>query len=232
MRGFHHAISCTHQRRPWRYPTRPVALSNLENLTLLQLTAHPYLKLSLLGEFMAASTNKRPSRKIISGCVYKDGATWTVQYGELRRGPGKPPKHEHLFKVAAEKIPYDALPSIKRHLKEHGHTHQGVYVAFDSMGCPRYIGRGNIFSRLEARKKAQPLELHYFSFYVVSQKQHEREVETLLIRAASFLLEFNDRKRRVGLSAGSINDYEPGTYFYERQYKRGKRKTMKSMKKT
>lgn len=172
---------------------------------------------------MTSAMNKKPSRKIISWCVYKDGTTWTVQYGELKRGKGRPPKEQHLFKVAGEKLPYDSLSTVKKHLVNKGHTYQGVYVAFDSMGCPRYIGRGNIFSRLEARKKAQPLELQYYSFYVVSQKQHEREVETLLIRAASFLLEFNDRKRRVGLSAGSINDYEPGMFFYERQHKKGKK---------
>ncbi|MGH9439461.1 MAG: hypothetical protein ACRD22_16625 [Terriglobia bacterium] len=167
--------------------------------------------------------NKRPSRKVINSCVYRDGSTWTVQYGELKRGKGRPPKEQHLFKVAAEKLPYDSLPSVKTHLKKEGHTYQGIYVTFDSMGCPRYVGRGNIFARLEARKKAQPLELQYYSFYVVSQKQHEREVESLLIRAASFLLEFNERKRRVGLSAGAINDYEAGMFFYERQRKRGKR---------
>jgi len=148
---------------------------------------------------------------------------WTLQYGELKRGRGRPSKEQHLFNVAAEKLPYDALPKVKAHLRSQGHTFQGVYVAFDSIGCPRYIGRGNNFGRLESRKKAQPLELQYFSFYVVSQKQHEREVETLLIRAGSFLLEFNDKKRRTGLSAGSIRDYEPGMYFYERQRRKGKK---------
>lgn len=108
---------------------------------------------------MAASTNKRPSRKIINECVYKDGTTWTVQYGELKRGKGRPPQEQHLFKVAAEKRPYESLSVVKKHLKACNHTYQGVYVALDSMGCPRYIGRGNIFARLEARKKAQPLEL-------------------------------------------------------------------------
>ena len=172
---------------------------------------------------MPATSNKKPSRKIISECVYKDDATWTVQYGELKRGKGRPTKERHLFKVAAEKLPYASLSKVKKHLRSKEHTYQGVYVAFDSMGCPRYVGRGNIFERLEARKKAQPLELQYYSFYVVSQKQHEREVETLLIRAASFLLEFNEKKRRVGLCAGSINDYEPGMFFYERQRKKGKK---------
>lgn len=168
-------------------------------------------------------SNKRPARKIITDAVYKDGSTWTVHYGELKRGRGRPSKEKHLFKVAAEKLPYDSLPAVKKHLQAQGHTYQGVYVAFDSMGCPRYIGRGNIFARLEARKKAQRLELQYYSFYVVSQKQHEREVETALIRAASFLLEFNERKKRIGISAGAINDYEAGTFFYERHYKRGKK---------
>jgi hypothetical protein len=41
------------------------------------------------------------------------------------------------------------------------------------MGCPRYIGRGRIFSRLVARQKAQVLELKYFSFCVVEEKKHE-----------------------------------------------------------
>ena len=79
--------------------------------------------------------------------------------------------------------------------------------------------RGAIFARLAARKKAQALELEYFSFYVVNEKKHEREIETLLIRAAAFLLEFNTRKKRVGIEAGSIHDYEAGTVFYQRQYK-------------
>jgi hypothetical protein len=98
----------------------------------------------------------------------------------------------------------------------------GVYVAHDSMGFPRYIGRGAIFTRLKARKDAQPLELTYFSFYVVSEKKHEREIETLLIRAAGPLLQFNTRKKRVNIIPGNIRDYEAGTFFYERQYKKGR----------
>ena len=147
--------------------------------------------------------NKRPSRKIITDCVFRDGVNWTVQYGELKRSQGRPSKEQHLFKVAGEKLPFESEDIQIRH---------------------HAIGRGNVFARLKARKKAQPLELHYYSFYIVSQKQHEREVETLLIRAASFLLEFNDKKRRVGLSAGAINDYEPGMFFYERQHKKGKKR--------
>lgn len=142
---------------------------------------------------------------------------------------GRPRKEaEHLFRIVGEKLPYEALKDVRNHVRiALGKAAQGVYVAHDSMGCPRYIGRGNIFQRLEARKKAQELELEYFSFYVVTEKKHEREVETLLIRAASFLLEFNTRKRRVGILPGNISDYEPGTIFYERHYKKGRRSAAK-----
>ena len=167
---------------------------------------------------------KSPFTKTIISKVFSDERQWTVHYGQLKRHQGNPGKAEHLFKVIGEKLPYNSLLKVKKHLKENGHSGQGVYVAHDSMGCPRYIGRGNIFLRLEARKKAQPLELEYFSFYVVSEKKHEREIETLMIRAAGFLLEFNDRKKRVGIARGGIQDYEAGTIFYERQYKKGKKK--------
>ncbi len=100
----------------------------------------------------------------------------------------------------------------------------GVYIAHDSMGVPRYIGRGQIFNRLMLRQKAQPLELVYFSFYVVSEKIHEREIETLLIRAASTQLHFNTRKKRVDIESGNIRDFEAGTLFYERQRIRGRKK--------
>jgi len=51
------------------------------------------------------------------------------------------------------------LSEVRSHLEGKGHTHQGVYVAHDSMGCHRYIGRGSVFHRLEARRKTQPPEL-------------------------------------------------------------------------
>jgi hypothetical protein len=86
------------------------------------------------------------------------------------------------------------------------------------MGYPRYIGRGNIRARLAARFNAQREELVYYSFYVVQDKIHEREIETLLIRAAGPLLDFNDKKKRIGIQAGSTMDFEAGTRFYERRY--------------
>lgn len=90
------------------------------------------------------------------------------------------------------------------------------------MGVPRYVGRGDIFERLKARKKAHEAELQYFSYYIIPDKKHEREIETLVIRAASPLLDFNERKKRTIISTGNVRDYEGGTFFYERQRKRGR----------
>jgi hypothetical protein len=167
--------------------------------------------------------NKAHLSKHISEKVFADGAQWTVQCGRLKRGQGNPGKTEHLFKVLGEKLPYAALADVKRHVIGLGYKPYGVYVAHDSMGCPRYIGRGHVFHRLDSRRKARPLELHYFSFYLVAEKKHEREIETLLIRASSFLLEFNEKKKRAGISHGNVRDYEAGTHFYERHYKKGKK---------
>ncbi len=171
---------------------------------------------------ITSAKKKSPLTKTVSEQVVGDGNIWTVDYGELKRHQGNPGKVEHLFKVVGEKLPFEALSEVKEHLEQKGHSWQGVYVAHDSMGCPRYIGRGNIFERLKKRKAAHPLELEYFSFYVVAEKKHEREIETLLIRAAGFLLEFNDRKKRVGIAPGDIRDYEAGTVFYERKLRKGR----------
>ncbi len=147
---------------------------------------------------------------------------WNVRYGILKPRPGRPESTERLFVVLGEKLPFECLGAVRRHLREQGIPRQGVYVAHDSMGCARYIGRGNIFGRLDSRRKAKVLELKYFSFYVVNDKKHEREIETLLIRAAGPLLEFNQKKKTITIDTGSVRDYEAGTRFFERQYKRGR----------
>jgi hypothetical protein len=126
--------------------------------------------------------------------------------------------------LVGEKIPYSAIRDVKKHATDVlNETPNGVYLAMDSMGCPRYAGRGAVFSRLEAHKKSFPLELIYFSFYIVEEKQHEREIETLLIRSTSFLAVLNNRKVRASIAPGSVLDYEVGTHFVERQYKKGRK---------
>jgi hypothetical protein len=159
--------------------------------------------------------------KTLRANVYKDRHLWDVNFGELKRGQANPGKTPHLFRVVGEKLPYDALGAVKKHLVQQNFGLNGVYIAHDSMGFPRYVGRGNIFSRLKARYEAQILELKYFSFYVIAEKKHEREIETLLIRAAGGLLDFNTRKKRIGIMPGNVKDFEAGTFFYERKYKKG-----------
>jgi hypothetical protein len=166
---------------------------------------------------------KPPARKSQVERVWSD-AQWTVERGRLVRAPGRPRKQTHLFTVVGEKLPIESLSAVHKELKSSGLGEEGVYVAHDSMGYARYVGRGRIFTRLRSRWKQSELEIKYFSFYVVKQKVHEREVETLLIRAAAPMLYFNERKKRLDLSAGNVRDYEPGTEFFERQYKRGRRK--------
>jgi len=125
--------------------------------------------------------------------------------------------------VVGEKLPIEALDKVRKKMKEHDLGSEGVYVAHDSMGYARYVGRGRIFSRLKARARESELEVKYFSFYVVKAKLHEREIETLLIRIAAPMLYFNERKKRPNRSAGKFRDYEPGTHFYQRHYKKGRK---------
>jgi hypothetical protein len=171
---------------------------------------------------MVKTSNKRRSRKVIEKKVAAHGQ-WTVWRGKLVPPAGRPGRVKSLFKVVAEKIPFDCLRAVEYDMKDEGLPRTGIYLAHDSMGAVRYAGRGSIFTRLATRKKEQFLQLHYFSFYVVSDKKHEREIETLVIRAASHLLDFNERKKHPTIEPGNILDYEGGTKFYERQNTKGKK---------
>lgn len=84
---------------------------------------------------------------------------WSVRGGELKRGKGYPGT-PGLFQTVAEKLPYECLTALQKKIAD---PINGIYIAHDSMGCARYIGRGNIFQRLAARKREQPAELKYFS---------------------------------------------------------------------
>jgi hypothetical protein len=169
-----------------------------------------------------ASPNKKPSRKVVSVNFGTKGS-WKVVGGTLKRASqGSPGKISNLFSMIAEKIPYAFLNDVRGKVAELKYDTLGVYVAHDSMGWPRYIGRGEVFSRLKARKKQNVEELQYFSFYFIANKKHTREVETLMIRTAGSLLSFNDKKRRIDQMTGRVDDYEPGTDFIERQSRKGR----------
>jgi hypothetical protein len=105
---------------------------------------------------------------------------------------------------------------------------QGVYLAHDSMGVARYGGRGAIFTRLASHKKNYRKQLLYYSFYVIENKPHEREIETALLRAAGPQMVLNTRKIAYGLHPGNIGDYEPDTEFFERQSIRGRKSRRKN----
>ena len=100
-------------------------------------------------------------------------------FRQVGNGHGPPRRSPKLVRVVGEKLPFEALHAMGRSLEFEGIPRNGVYIAHDSMGDARYIGRGSIFTRLLTRQKAQILELKYFSFYVVEQKKHEREIEEL-----------------------------------------------------
>lgn len=172
------------------------------------------------------ASGKPKSRKVLhkGGLISNTHPKWRVYAGHLKRGAGRPRSTEHLFRVVAEKLPYESLEDVRRNVVSRGLSANGVYVAHDSMGYARYIGRGDIFQRLRARRADKESELKYFSFYVVNSKNHEREIESMLIRTAGPMLDFNTRKRRQDIEAGDVRDFEAGTEFYERQAKRGRRK--------
>lgn len=165
---------------------------------------------------------KKLARKKTQEEIWKN-QTWRVCRGTLVRSTGHPGTIKSLFTVVAEKLPFDCIESVRKSLKSLGLESNGVYVAHDSMGYARYVGRGAIFSRLKDHFKAHRKELVYFSFYVVEHKLHEKEVETLLIRAGGPHLHFNKQKKRVDIEAGNVRDFAPGSHFFERQKKFGPR---------
>ena len=174
---------------------------------------------------MASTGQKAKATKRMKETVWQGKKHWTVRFGELARGRGRPSKIRPLFLAVGEKLPFEAIDKVRKHLISNKIPQRGVYIAHDSMGTPRYIGRGDIFGRLKTHHKTHIHELLYFSFFVVQDRMHEREVETLLIRAAGASLFFNDRKKRVDIAPGNVADYEAGTLFYERQHRKGRKKS-------
>lgn len=169
---------------------------------------------------MVKSTNRPPSSKRTKEYLRVDGEPWRVAFGRLVPARGTPKKAGHLFSFVAEKIPFSFLKEVKKKIEYNGAKIEGVYMAHDSMGVARYGGRGRIFTRLGLHLKDYPLQLHYFSFYVIANKAHEREIETAILRAAGAQMSLNSRKVAGGFEPGNVQDYEPGTSFFERRQKK------------
>lgn len=175
----------------------------------------------------ATKKNRNPKRYSAKTILDKKVAAengWNIVWGRLKPGAGRPAKVKPVFKVVAEKIPFEFLSSIQKKLEKEDIACFGVYMAHDSMGVARYGGRGDIFKRLASHKSTYPNELVFFSFYIIEEKAHEREIETAILRAAGGQMVLNTKKVRMGIEAGNVADYEPGTLFFERQKKRGRTK--------
>jgi hypothetical protein len=179
---------------------------------------------------MPARKSKSPRTKVVERNVWSENG-WVVVKGRLKPHQGRPFKGERLFQFVAEKLPYEALGAVQRWMKANAISAQGVYLAHDSMGTARYGGRGRIFSRLKSHKRNYPRELAYFSFYIIRDKRHEREIETVILRAAGHQLLLNQRKVRDSIDLGNVRDFEAGTEFFERQQTRGRYKGGKRRKK-
>jgi hypothetical protein len=179
-------------------------------------------------------TNKKKSKKVIGETVWSDDhVSWKVVAGKLVPPPGRPFRIKSLFKYVGEKLPFGCISEVQRRLRQQlGYTPEGIYMAHDSMGVARYGGRGRIFSRLRSHRRKHFKELLYFSFYLIQNKQHERELETAILRAAGPQMILNNRKVRSNIDPGSIRDYEPGTQFFERQHKKGKKKKIQRRRST
>ena len=77
---------------------------------------------------------KKAAVKAIKVARVWGDSQWTVRFGKLNPGPGRPEVVLSLFRVVGEKIPLEALHAVNSHLKKEGIGRNGVYVAHDSMG--------------------------------------------------------------------------------------------------
>ena len=156
---------------------------------------------------------KRAAVKKIEADVRDGSGKWVARFGKLDPGRGRQTAVPNLFQVVGEKLSFEALSAVDKHLgilASKGIRRKGVYVAHESMGYARYIWRGGIFPRLRACLSKHSSELVYFSFYIVKEKQHEREIEPLLIHSAGPLLQFNTKKKDLPRAPGIFLTTKPG----------------------
>ena len=120
---------------------------------------------------MALSSTKKPPTKKAST---KNSSTkqanskvcendhWTIVMGELKRSRGRPNNTQPIFKMIGEKIPFVFLNQVENKRSEAKRSTNGIYIAHDSMGYPRYIGRGKIFARWRRDGRRRFWSLHIF----------------------------------------------------------------------
>jgi hypothetical protein len=157
----------------------------------------------------------RRRKQIIEEIWKNENKTQKVVFGKLEPSGGHQSKG--LFLVIGEKLPFECLSKVRQHVRKRIPSREGVYMAHDSFGVPRYGGRGKIFRRLLARQRKYQKELEYFSFYIVADRSHTAELENVILRAAGPQMLLNKLKVRSGSKPGSVRDYNPGTQFYQRK---------------
>jgi hypothetical protein len=174
---------------------------------------------------VAKARKRRRRRHATDGNIISKNGEWVVFSGRVS-GQSKGGDRS-LFRCVAEKLPWTSLADVNANLKALGIRREGVYLAHDSFGVARYGGRGRIFSRLRSHKRKYSRELTYYSFYIIKDKIHEREIENVILRAAGPQLVLNQRKVRDGIEPGSVRDYEPGTRYYRRKLARGQKQMVR-----
>jgi|HubBroStandDraft_2_1064218.scaffolds.fasta_scaffold207899_2 hypothetical protein len=173
-----------------------------------------------------AKRRRRRSRYTVDHNIISERDGWIVWCGWVE-GKTRGAESKKLFRCVGEKLPWASLPEVSNNLKSVGMKREGVYLAHDSFGVARYGGRGNIFHRLRSHKRKYQRELVYYSFYIIEDKTHEREIENVILRAAGPQLVLNQRKVRDGIEPGSVRDYEPGTRYYRRRLARGQKRIVR-----
>jgi hypothetical protein len=120
---------------------------------------------------------KRVAVKKIEADVRDGSGKWVARFGKLDPGRGRQTAVPNLFQVVGEKLSFEVLSAVDKHLgslASKGIRRKGVYVAHDSMGYARYIGRGRIFPRLRACLSKHPSELCIFRF-TLSKRSNTNE---------------------------------------------------------
>jgi len=175
---------------------------------------------------MAKHRKQRRGRFAVEYNIISEKDGWIVWCGWVE-ARGRQKLRTNLFRCIAEKLPWASLSEVSANLKGLRIKCEGVYLAHDSFGVARYGGRGNIFHRLRSHKRKYSRELVYYSFYIIADNTHEREIENVILRAAGPQLVLNQRKVRDGIEPGSVKDYEPGTRYYRRKLARGERRIVR-----
>jgi hypothetical protein len=176
---------------------------------------------------MAKRRTRHRKRLAVDRYIISEQDGWIVWCGHVEGGGLQQSTSTRLFQCVAEKLPWASLSAVNANLKSLNITREGVYLAHDSFGVARYGGRGHIIRRLRSHKRKYSRELVYYSFYIIKDKIHEREIENVILRAAGPQLVLNQRKVRDGIEPGSVRDYEPGTRYYRRKLARGSKRMVR-----